>query len=73
LNQMGGAIGFLSGSLIGAAVVSNFGIDAVFRYAGIVSFLGAFVFLLLMRRAAAELREAESLPAPEASPGIARS
>ena len=73
LNQMGGAIGFLSGSLIGAAVVSNFGIDAVFRYAGIVSFLGALVFLLLMRRAAAELRAAESLPDPEASPGIARS
>ncbi|MBT5774554.1 MAG: MFS transporter [Dehalococcoidia bacterium] len=73
LNQMGGSIGFLSGSLIGAVVVSNFGIDGVFRYAGIVSFLGAFVFLLLMRRAAAELRAAESLPAPEASPGIARS
>jgi DHA1 family multidrug resistance protein-like MFS transporter len=69
LNQMGGSIGFLSGSLIGAAVVSYFGIDAVFRYAGIVSFLGALVFLLLMRRAAAELRAVESLPAPEASTG----
>ena len=71
LNQMGGSIGFLSGSLIGAAVVSNFGVDAVFRYAGIVSFLGALVFLLLMRRAAAELRAAEALPDPDASPGLA--
>jgi DHA1 family multidrug resistance protein-like MFS transporter len=72
LNQMGGSIGFLSGSLIGAAVVSYFGIDAVFRYAGIVSFLGALVFLLLMRRAAADLRAVEALPEPEASSGIAR-
>jgi DHA1 family multidrug resistance protein-like MFS transporter len=69
LNQMGGSIGFLSGSLIGAAVVSYFGIDAVFRYAGIVSFLGALVFLLLMRRAAADLRAVEALSAPEASTG----
>lgn len=73
LNQMGGSIGFLSGSLIGAAVVSNFGIDAVFRYAGIVSFLGALVFWLLMRRAAAELRAAEAMPDLEASPGLSGS
>ena len=73
LNQMGGAIGFLSGSLIGALVVANFGVDAVFRYAGIATFLGSLVFLALMRRAAAELRAAEALPAPEASPGIAES
>ena len=73
LNQMGGAIGFLSGSLIGALVVANFGVDAVFRYAGIATFLGALVFLALMRRAAAELRAAEALPDPEASPGLAES
>jgi MFS family permease len=73
LNQMGGSIGFLAGSLIGAAVVSNFGVDAVFRYAGVVSFLGALVFLLLMRRAAAELQAAEALPDLEASPGISGS
>ena len=70
LNQMGGSIGFLAGSMIGAVVVSNLGIDAVFRYAGIATLVGAFVFLLLMRRAAAELRAAEALPAPEALPGI---
>jgi hypothetical protein len=56
--------------MIGAVVVSNLGIDAVFRYAGIATLAGAFVFLLLMRRAAAQLRTAEALPAPEALPDI---
>jgi predicted MFS family arabinose efflux permease len=70
LNQMGGAVGFLTGSMIGAVVVSNLGIDAVFRYAGIATLAGAFVFLLLMRRAAAQLRTAEALPAPAALPDI---
>lgn len=70
LNQMGGSIGFLAGSLIGAAVVANLGIDAVFRYAGVTTLIGAGIFWLLMRRAAAELRAAEALPEPEAAPGI---
>ena len=73
LNQMGSAIGFLSGSLIGALVVASFDVDAVFRYAGIVTFLGTLVFLALMRRAAAELSAAEALPALKAVPSITES
>ena len=59
LNQMGSSLGFLIGSLVGAAVVGTFGLEAVFRFAGIVVLLGAFIFFVLMRRAADELREAE--------------
>lgn len=55
LNQMGGSIGFLGGSLVGAFVVATFGLDAVFRYAGIATLLGALLFYVLMRRAADEL------------------
>lgn len=59
INQMSGSVGFLVGSLIGAAVVSNFGIENVFRYAGGMTAFGAVVFLVLMRRAADDIREAE--------------
>ena len=61
VNQMSSSIGFLGGSLIGAAVVSSFGIDNVFRYAGAMTAVGAVVFFVLMRRAADEIREAELL------------
>ncbi len=69
LNQMGSSLGFLSGSLLGAAVVGTFGLEAVFRFAGIVVLVGALIFFVLMRRAADELREAErsgALVAPAA-------
>ena len=50
VNQMASAIGFLGGSLLGAAVVSTFGISTVFRYSGVMSVLGVLVFLWLSRR-----------------------
>lgn len=51
LGQMGQSLGFLGGSLAGAAVVEIWGLAAVFRYAGLVVFFGAVVFLVLMQRA----------------------
>ncbi len=66
LNQMGNSVGFLSGSLVGAAVVATWGLDAVFRYAGIVTLLGAGLFFVLMRRAAEELHALDALP-PEST------
>ena len=51
LNQMGSSLGFLSGSLLGALVVELFGLEAVFRYAGLVVLAGAVAFFLLMQRA----------------------
>lgn len=56
LNQMGNSIGFLSGSLVGALVVSTWGLDAVFRYAGVVTLAGAVAFAVLMLRARDEMR-----------------
>lgn len=56
LNQMGGSLGFLGGSLLGALVVEIWDIDAVFRYAGVATLVGALVFYWLMRRAADEMR-----------------
>jgi len=53
LNQMGGGLGFLAGSLVGAAVVSTIGIDAVFRAAGVITLVGALLFAVMMRRALA--------------------
>ncbi len=63
VQQMAGSVGFLGGALIGAWVVSTFGIDNVFRYAGIGTATGAIVFILLMHRARDEVREAERLGA----------
>jgi len=51
ITQTGGAAGFLVGSLAGAGVVEVFGLEAVFRYAGLTMLLGVGVFYLLMRRA----------------------
>ncbi|MEE8421798.1 MAG: MFS transporter [Dehalococcoidia bacterium] len=59
MQQMAGSFGFLGGSLIGAWVVSTFGIENVFRYSGIGIATGAVLFFILMRRAAEEIREAE--------------
>ncbi len=54
LNQMGSSVGFLGGSLLGAAVVSVFGLPSVFRFAGLLVFAGVVAFWLLMRRAQAQ-------------------
>ena len=51
LTQMGTSLGFLSGSMVGAGVVELFGLEAVFRYAGLAVLTGALLFFLLMRRA----------------------
>ena len=51
ITQTAGGVGFLGGSLIGALVVDLYGIEAVFRYAGLAMIAGALVFYLLMRRA----------------------
>jgi MFS family permease len=59
LNQLGNSTGFLSGSLVGALVVSTWGLDAVFRYAGVVTLAGAVAFAVLMLRARDELRAVE--------------
>ncbi len=54
LNQMGSSLGFLSGSLVGAAVVGVFGLESVFRFAGLLVFVGVMAFWFLMRRAQAQ-------------------
>ncbi|MSQ41873.1 MAG: MFS transporter [Dehalococcoidia bacterium] len=59
INQMASSLGFLVGSLIGATVVSEIGIANVFRYSSIMTAVGAVLFLLMMRRAADEIRAAE--------------
>ena len=51
LTQMGTSLGFLGGSMVGAGVVELFGLEAVFRYAGLAVLTGALLFFLLMRRA----------------------
>ncbi|MGE0135404.1 MAG: MFS transporter [Dehalococcoidia bacterium] len=51
LNQMASSLGFLGGSLLGAAVVSMFGLPAVFRFAGLLVFAGVVAFWVLMGRA----------------------
>ena len=63
MQQMAGSVGFLGGSLLGALVVSTLGIENVFRYAGILTMVGATVFFVLIRRAGEEIREAERLAA----------
>jgi hypothetical protein len=53
LNQMGGGLGFLGGSLVGAGVVATIDIDAVFRAAGVITLAGALLFAVMMSRALA--------------------
>ncbi len=52
-NQSASAVGFLSGSLLGAALVGTWGLAAPFRAAGVITFLGATLFVVLIRRARA--------------------
>ena len=61
LNQMGNSVGFLSGSLVGAAVVSAWGLDAVFRYSAVVTLAGGVAFAVLMLRARDELRDVPAM------------
>ena len=81
ITQTAGGVGFLTGSMVGALVVSIWGLDAVFRYAGISMFLGGFGFWLLMLRAkrdfaaldaaaAADLRTRFAANRPEAASGL---
>jgi MFS transporter, DHA1 family, multidrug resistance protein len=51
LNSMGSSLGFLGGSLLGALVKSQLGIEYVFYMAGTASIVGLVAFNLLMRRA----------------------
>jgi MFS family permease len=69
LNQMGSSVGFLGGSLLGAAIVSAFGLASVFRFAGVLVLVGVVAFWLLMRRARTErpgLVMTEIVPRPAA-------
>ena len=67
LTQMGSSLGFLAGSMVGAGVVELFGLEAVFRYTGLVVLAGTLLFFVLMRRARADfaaLRAAARVEAP---------
>ena len=64
LNQMGGGLGFLGGSLIGAASVASFGVESVFRAAGVITLIGALLFAVMMTRALAREAAANQAPAP---------
>lgn len=63
LNQAGSAMGFLAGSLLGAAIVGAWGLEAPFRAAGMVTLAGAMLFLVLMRRARAAIAREPATPA----------
>ena len=65
LNQMGSSLGFLAGSMLGAAVVGLFGLEAVFRAAGVVVLMGAVLFFLLMPRARGEMAEMRAAARPD--------
>lgn len=56
LNAMGNAIGFLSGSLVGAFVKDALGIEAVFTFAGVITAGGAAIFVVLMSRSDEEIQ-----------------
>jgi len=68
LSQMGQSFGFLAGSLAGAAVVEVWGLEAVFRYAGLIVGAGAVLFYLLMQRAKGEFAQAQELERARAVP-----
>ncbi|MSQ61496.1 MAG: MFS transporter [Dehalococcoidia bacterium] len=71
MSQMVSSIGFLGGSLLGAAIVSVFGLTTVFRFAALISLAGAVLFFLLIRRvqpeAQAEGMDVTATPLPGAS------
>ncbi|MCK9495747.1 MAG: MFS transporter [Dehalococcoidia bacterium] len=58
LNNMGNSVGFLFGSLVGAAVVSSMGLGAVFIFAAVLLLGGMFIYVAIMRSAARELEQA---------------
>src|SRR5690606_19417295 len=74
LNSMGSSLGFLGGSLVGAAVKSALGIEAVFYMAGVAALAGVLLFNVLMRRAEREDPDAapDSTPdeTPDATPDV---
>ncbi len=71
LNQMGGGAGFLGGSLVGAAFVAGFGIDSVFRAAGVITIAGALLFAVMMTRALARNAREERARGTAAEPSEA--
>ena len=65
ITQTAGGVGFLAGSMFGALVVGIWGLDAVFRYAGLAMFLGGFGFWLLMIRARRDFAMLEAAAAAD--------
>lgn len=61
LNNMGNSVGFLFGSLAGAAVVGSLGLPAVFVFAALVLFAGTILYVLIMRSARRELERAAEI------------
>lgn len=57
INSMGSSAGFLTGSLLGAVVKTQFGIASVFYFAGVSAVVGLVVFVVLMRRAAEDFAD----------------
>ena len=68
LTQMGSSLGFLAGSMVGAGVVELFGLEAVFRYTGLVVLAGTLLFFVLMRRARADFAALRAAGRAEAPP-----
>jgi MFS family permease len=60
ITQTAGGVGFLAGSLIGALVVEVWGLESVFRYAGLAMIFGGVMFFLLMRRARSDFSRLEA-------------
>ena len=58
LNNMGNSVGFLFGSLAGAAVVGSLGLPAVFVFAAAILFAGTILYVLIMASAKRELERA---------------
>ena len=58
LNNMGNSVGFLFGSLAGAAVVGSLGLPAVFVFAALLLFGGMIFYLIIMASARRELEQA---------------
>ena len=65
ITQTAGGVGFLAGSMFGALVVGLWGLDAVFRYAGLAMFLGGLGFWLLMIRARRDFAMLEAAAAAD--------
>lgn len=61
LNNMGNSVGFLFGSLAGAAVVGSLGLPAVFVFAALILFAGTILYVLIMASAKRELERAAEI------------